>query len=98
MRLKHSAWLGLSWQGARLMQDAQHVVALRLARLGRGGARARSEARRMVGEKFTALMEAQMSAAAAAALGQSNQQLAKKVLAVYRKRVRRNRRRLAGSK
>lgn len=95
MRFNHPAWWTLPLQGARLLLDAQHVVALRLMRLGRGGALAQSEARRMVSEKFAALLEAQARAAAAAALGQNSQRVAKKVLSVYRKRVRRNRRRLA---
>lgn len=98
MRRKHSAWLALSWQGARLMQEAQQVIALRLMRLGKGGARAQSEARRMVSEKFAALIEAQAHAATAVALGQNqhrdHHRAAKKFLGVYRKCVRRNRRRL----
>ena len=80
------------------MQEAQHVIALRLMRLGRGGARAQSEARRMVSEKFAAMLEAQAHAATAVAFGQSHHRAAKKFLGVYRKRVRRNRRRLTSSK
>jgi hypothetical protein len=87
-------WFGLSMQGARLAWDAQTVIALRLMRLGLGGTKARSEAQRMVTEKFAALAEAQARAAAAVMTGQSGQRAAKKVLSVYQKRVRRNRRRL----
>lgn len=85
----------MSMQGARLFWDAQTVIALRLMRLGLGGAKAQSEAQRMVTEKFAALMEAQVGAAKAVMTGQSSARAAKKVLGVYRKRVRRNRRRLA---
>jgi hypothetical protein len=88
-------WFGLSVQGARLLWDAQTVIALRLMKLGLGGAKAQSEAQRMVSEKFAAFMEAQVSVATAAMMGNSGDRVAKKVLGVYRKRVRRNRRRLA---
>lgn len=90
-----SAWLGLSLQAARLAWEAQNVIALRFMRLGLGGTRAQSEAKRMMSEKVEALAEAQASAAAAALLGQSSHRIAKKVVSVYRKRVARNRRRLA---
>jgi hypothetical protein len=56
-------WFGLSVQGARLLWDAQTVIALRLMKLGLGGAKAQSEAQRMVSEKFAAFMEAQASVA-----------------------------------
>jgi hypothetical protein len=81
-------------QGARLAWDAQAVIALRLMKLGSGGAKARSEAQRMVAEKFAALAEAQARAATAVMTGQSGQRATRKVLSVYQKRVSRNRRRL----
>lgn len=93
-----SAWFGLSLQGARLAWEAQNVIALRLMRLGLGGSRGQSEAQRMMSEKVAALVEAQASAAAAAMTGQNSHRIAKKVIGVYRKRVRRNRRRLARSR
>jgi hypothetical protein len=89
-----SAWFALSTQAARLGWEAQGVAALRLMRLAQGGARGQSEAQRMVAEKAAALAEAQTAAAAAAITGGSGNRVAKKVLRVYRKRVRRNRRRL----
>lgn len=88
-------WVTLSMRNAWLAWEAQSVIALRLMRLGSGGARAQSEARRMVSEKTAALVEAQTAAAAAVMSGQSGPRVANKVLSVYRKRVRRNRRRLA---
>ena len=93
-----SAWLGLSLQGARLAWEAQNVIALRLMRLGLGGSRGQSEAQRMMSEKVAALVEAQASAAAAAMTGQNSHRIAKNVIGVYRKRVGRNRRRLARSR
>jgi hypothetical protein len=90
-----NSWFGFSAQGARLLWDAQNVIALRLMKLGLGGAKAQSEAQRMVSEKFATFMEAQVGVASALMMGHSGDRVAKKVLGVYRKRVRRNRRRLA---
>ncbi len=52
----------------------------------------------MMSEKVAALVEAQASAAAAAMTGQNSHRIGKKVIGVYRKRVGRNRRRLARSR
>ena len=49
----------------------------------------------MMTEKIAALAEAQRGAAAVAVTGGDSRRVAKKVLGVYRKRVRANRRRLA---
>jgi hypothetical protein len=61
-----------------------------------GGAKPgnQTEARRMVTEKVAALAEAQSAAATAVIKGGKSHRVAKKVLGVYRKRVRANRRRL----
>ena len=74
--------------------EAQCVTALRFIRLAAGGAPAQSEARRMFTEKIQALGEAQSAAAVAMIKGRSSRNVAKKVLRVYKKRVRGNRRRL----
>ena len=63
-------------------------------RLATGGARAQSEARRMVTEKVMALGEAQSAATVAAIKGDKRHRVATKVLRVYKRRVRKNRRRL----
>lgn len=89
------AWFDLSLHGMRLGWEAQTVIALRLMRLGQGGPASRAEAQRMVREKFATLVEAQGAAAAAAIMGANSHHTGKKVLKVYRKRVRSNRRRLA---
>jgi hypothetical protein len=91
-----SAWFGPSLLGAQLAWEAQSVMALRLMRLGLGGAQAHSEAQRMVREKIAALMEAQSAAATAALTSADNRRIVKKVMSVYQRRVRRNRRRLVG--
>ena len=49
----------------------------------------------MIAEKVQALGEAQTAAAIAVVGGRNSRHLAKKVLGVYKKRVRKNRRRLA---
>jgi hypothetical protein len=89
-----NSWFALSSQAALLGFEAQSVVALRMMRLAAGGARSRSEAQRMVTEKMAALTEAQAAAVAGAITGGDSQQTAKKIMNVYQKRVRRNRRRL----
>jgi hypothetical protein len=89
-----NAWCTLSLQAAQLSWEAQGVIALRMMRLAASGPRSQSEARRMVTEKVAALAEAQTAAAAATVTGGGSARAAKKVMGVYRKRVRRNRRRL----
>ena len=89
-----NAWVRLSSEAAVLGFEAQTVVALRLMRLAAGGAVAQSESARMISEKMFALGEAQTAAALATAKGRKSHHVAKKVLGVYKKRVRKNRRRL----
>ncbi len=88
-------WLALSAQAAALGWEAQRVIALRLMRIAAGGASGRDEAQRMMTEKLAAAAEAQAAVAASAIAGGSSHRAAKKVLGVYGKRVRANRRRLS---
>jgi len=79
--------MGLAW-------DAQGVIALRCMRLARESIQGRrSETQRMVTEKIAALNEAQV-AALTGAIGGGGHRAARKVLGVYKKRVRRNKKRL----
>lgn len=87
-------WCDLSLQTARLGWEAQSVMTLRLMRLAVQGPASQTEMRRMVMEKVAALAEAQGAAAAALIEGKKSHRVAKRVLGVYRKRVRANRRRL----
>ena len=89
-----NAWARLAMQAAVTGFEAQSVMTLRFMRLAAGGARAQSEARRMVTEKVVALGEAQSAATVAAIKGDEGPRVAKKVLRVYKRRVRKNRRRL----
>ena len=68
---------------------------LRGLRMAQGGARARTEAQRMVTEKVAALAEAQVTATTATLKGGKKHRVAKRALSVYSRRVRRNRRRLS---
>ncbi|MFZ0609829.1 MAG: hypothetical protein WAM75_19345 [Xanthobacteraceae bacterium] len=88
-------WLALASQTVLLGLEAQRVMALRMMRLAAGGPRGHAEAQRMVTEKLAAVVEAQAAAVSGAVEGRSAQRTGKKVLGVYRKRVRANRRRLA---
>ena len=87
-------WLELSAQAARLGWEAQNVIALRVMRMAAHPAHNQTEARRMVTEKVAALGEAQAVVAAGVIKGGKSHRVAKKVLGVYKKRVRANRRRL----
>ena len=87
-------WCSLSLRTAQLSWEAQSIIAIRLMRLAGRGQGNQTEARRMVTEKVAALSEAQSSASAAVIKGGKSHRVAKKVLGVYKKRVRANRRRL----
>jgi hypothetical protein len=88
-------WLALACDAARLGYEAQRVIALRLVRLAAGGAVARAEAQRMVTEKATTLVEAQMGAAAELVKGRKPEAAVKKAMGIYNKRVAANKRRLS---
>jgi hypothetical protein len=88
-------WLALSSQAVLLGWEAQRVIALRLMRLAAGGVRGQAEAQRMVTEKLAAAAEVQAAAVSGAIAGDSSRRTGKKVLGVYKKRVRANRRRLS---
>jgi|SRR5579862_4392630 len=90
-----NSWLALSAQAALLGWEAQRVIALRLIRIAAGGARGRAEAQCMVTEKVAAAVEAHAAAVSGAIEGGTGRRTGKKVLAVYKKRIRANRRRLS---
>ncbi len=88
-------WIDLTFKTMAMGMEAQSVIALRLMRLAAGGARGQSEARRMVAEKMTALVEAQTAATASLMTGGKHHVAAGKALNAVRKRVRANKRRLS---
>ena len=87
-------WVSLGLQSAKLAIEAQQVVALRMARLAAGGPNAYREATRMVTEKVAAFAAAQRVMLGAAGTDK-NGKTSKKVLALYRRRVAANKRRLS---
>ena len=80
---------------ARLGFEAQHVIALRLARLAKGGSVATREASRMVSEKAAAGFNAQFAAALSMMSGRGFDHAAGQAFGVYKRAVGRNRRRLS---
>lgn len=87
-------WTAWPVRIAALNLEAQQVMALRMWRLMTGGQRAQTEIARMIAEKAAALSEAHVGAAIVLR-GGNQQRVAKNTLRVYRRRVRRNKRRLA---
>jgi hypothetical protein len=79
---------------ALLYQEACTVVGLRLMKLALGGAAANAEIQRMIGEKSAAFAAAQIAVATSLVAGKAHLAPARAV-AVYRRRVRANRRRLS---
>jgi len=88
-------WLTLTMQAAWLSWEAQSVIALRLMRLAGGGRAAQSEATGMISEKVAAFSEAHMVAATAALGGGNAARTTKKILTIYKKKVRANKQRLS---
>ena len=72
------------------------MIGLRLALLANGREPAAVEMLRMVSEKVAAAFEVQQAAALAAMTG-GNAQVPAQTLAIYRRRMRANRRRLGGA-
>jgi hypothetical protein len=88
-------WVSFGMKAWQIGLEAQTVITLRMIRLATGGARAEAEASRMVTEKMMASSEAYVNAGIAAMRGDEDHVVAGKMLKVYRKRVRANRRRLS---
>ena len=88
-------WVVLSMRAVQLSWEAQNVIALRMLRLASGDVRGQAELNRMVVEKITAAVEAQVAAGAAMMTGRKDHVIAGKALAVYKNRVRANWRRLS---
>lgn len=93
MRKHNNPWPKLFFDTLALGMSANTVIALRVAKLARGGAAANSESKRMVAEKVTAAAEAGLKAAGGMATGKP-ERAAGHAIAVYQKRVNANLRRL----
>jgi hypothetical protein len=84
----------MAFQGTMLAIEAQQVIALRLTKMALGGPAAQKEAELMVSEKLNAMAESgQMMMMGA--LGGKQDMNAEKVMAMYRKKVQANVRRLS---
>ena len=77
--------------------EAQQTIGLRMAQLISGGAEAVTEMNRMVSEKVHAALEAQYVAAKSMLTGDVGQ-IPSRTLALYRRKMRANRRRLNTAK
>jgi hypothetical protein len=91
--LVFNLWLANA-QAAQTVWEANIVVAARLMRLASGGALAQREAQRMILEKIAANAEAQMTAFMKMMGGGGVIAASKSASAVYRRKVRANKRRL----
>jgi hypothetical protein len=93
MRNKAASWLKIVGSAIELGATAQTVIALRMAKLAKGGAAARRESKRMVHEKIKAAFDANADAAQSVLSGKALQ-IPKRTLALYQKRAKNNLRRL----
>ena len=94
MKRQRSSWPSLSFNAWQAGLEAQQVIGLRLAKLAGGGNSAVVEATRMTSEKLYALWEAQTVGAIAALTGKSGL-IPSRTLALYRRKMRANRKRLS---
>jgi hypothetical protein len=93
MTRRNSSWLGLSMSAMQLGLEAQGVIALRMMKMAAGGAAAEAEVQRMVSEKTKAALDAQLQFGISVMSGRLDLAPAR-AIALYRRRVRANRRRL----
>ena len=93
MTARRNPWLSLTLDAMRLSMEAQSVIGLRMAKAAWGGAAAQDEAERMVSEKAKAAIDAQMVLASSVMTGQGHLGPAR-AMALYRRRVLANQRRL----
>jgi hypothetical protein len=94
VKRRRPSWLSLSFNAWQAGLEAEQVIGLRLAKLASGGNSAVVETTRMTSEKLYVLWEAQIVAAIAALSGKSGL-IPSRILALYRRKMRANRRRLS---
>lgn len=93
---KPFSWLYLPFDMWRAGLEAQQVISLRLAMLTGGGMAASAETNRMIAEKMSAALQVQHMATAAALTGDAAE-IPSRTVALYRRKMRANRRRLVKS-
>jgi hypothetical protein len=94
MKRQSTSWFQLSWDMMQLTVEANSVIALRTIKMATGGAGANEEVSLMVSEKVQAAMDAQFEMAKALMAGRVDGP--SKAVALYRRRVRANQKRLTG--
>ena len=97
MSKKQPSWLRLSLDIWRAGLEAQQVIGLRLAKLMGGGRPATAEMNRMLAEKVDAALEAQHAAAKSMLTG-NGADIPSRTVALYRRKMRANSRRLGAAK
>ncbi|MDQ2859335.1 MAG: hypothetical protein M3T55_01110 [Pseudomonadota bacterium] len=93
MTARRNPWLSLTLDAMRLGMEAQSVIGLRMAKAAWGGAAAQDEAELMVSEKAKAAIDAQVVMVSSLMTGQGHLGPAR-AMALYRRRVLANQRRL----
>ena len=93
MTARRNPWFSLSMDAMRLGMEAQSVIGLRMAKAAWGGTAAQDEAQLMMCEKAKAAIDAQMVLATSLFTGQGHLGPAR-AMALYRRRVQANQRRL----
>jgi hypothetical protein len=93
MRRRRTSWPKIADDTIKLGASAPAVIALRLAKLAKGGPAAKRESKRMVDEKMKAAFDATADAGRSIFFGKAFQVPAR-TIALYQKRVGNNLRRL----
>lgn len=87
-------WFNLTMNAVRLGIESQSVVALRMIKTASGGAAAEREASRMVAEKIQAAFDLQAQIVTGLFTGIAAHRAPARAVALYRRKVRSNQRRL----
>jgi hypothetical protein len=93
MARRNASWFNLSMSAVQLGIEAQSVIALRMMKVAAGGKAAEIEMQRMISEKTQAALDAQLQIGRSAMSGRLDLAPAR-AIALYRRRVRANQRRL----
>ena len=88
-------WFSLAIKTGQLAMESQSVIALRLMRIAGGGNTAQSEIQTMFSEKAAAFSDAQFAMTRGLLRNTDQAVTARRVLAIYQKRVNANSRRLS---
>ena len=93
-RRRSNPWFGIGLDAWRLGLEASTVMGLRAMKIAQGGASGEAEAKRMVSEKVEAAVALQRQALTGG-LGATPASASARTIALYRRKVNANRRRLS---